>query len=186
MKGSKAQPAAHRTKDSPQPACSRNKGLSEHQRRASAAAADRPSPRWSEQAGNSQSWKARGNLCHRDGILHQTVSRLPVANQVFLGSWTVDIRQEGRSQRSAPQRRHTAQLRQRSQETEGLGPGRWWNPPPTWGELAHRAPCCLSCSDLGRAQNAGPTKDAPLWSTREPEPEWLRLGKCTQPRAHFR
>ena len=63
------------------------------------------------QVGYSQNWKARGNLSPRDGILHQTVSRLPVANQVFLGSWTVDICQEDRSQRSAPQRRHTAHLR---------------------------------------------------------------------------
>ena len=38
------------------------------------------------QAGDSQ--KARGNLGPRDSILHQTVSRLPVANQVFLGPWT--------------------------------------------------------------------------------------------------
>ena len=63
------------------------------------------------QAGDSQSQKARGNLDPRDGILHQTVSRLPVAKQVFLGSWMVDICQEGRSQRSAPQRRHRAHLR---------------------------------------------------------------------------
>ena len=41
------------------------------------------------QAGNSQSQKARGNHGPRDRILYQTVSRLPVANQVFLGSWTV-------------------------------------------------------------------------------------------------
>jgi len=47
------------------------------------------------QVGNSQSWKSRGKLCPRDGILHQTASRLPVANQVFLGSWTVDIHQAG-------------------------------------------------------------------------------------------
>ena len=43
------------------------------------------------QVGDSQNWKARGNLSPRDGILHQTVSRLKVANQVFLGSWRVDI-----------------------------------------------------------------------------------------------
>ena len=51
------------------------------------------------QVDDSQSQKARGNLGPRDGILHQTVSRLPVANQVFLGSWMVDICQEGCSQR---------------------------------------------------------------------------------------
>ena len=65
----------------------------------------------------NQSQKARGNLRPRDGILHQTVSRLPVANQVFLGSWMVDIRKEGHSQRSAPQKRHMAHLRQRSRCT---------------------------------------------------------------------
>ena len=53
------------------------------------------------QAGDSQSWKARGNLGPRDVILHQTMSRFPVANQVFLGSWMVDICQEGCSLRSA-------------------------------------------------------------------------------------
>ena len=41
----------------------------------------------------------------------------------------------------------------------------------------------LSCLDLGRAQNAGPTESAPLWRTQEAEPEWLRHGKCMKPRA---
>ena len=38
------------------------------------------------QACDNQSQKARDNLGHTDGILHQTVSRVPVAKQVFLGS----------------------------------------------------------------------------------------------------
>ena len=80
------------------------------------------------QVGDSQNWKAKGNLSPRDGILHQTVSRLPVANHIFLGSWMVDICQEGRSLRSAFHRRHTAHLRwcscsaprkQSGQEQEG-------------------------------------------------------------------
>ena len=37
----------------------------------------------------------------------------------------------------------------------------------------------------GKAQNARSTESAPLWSTQEPEPEQLRPGKCTKPRAHF-
>ena len=37
-----------------------------------------------------------------------------IANQDFLGFWIVDIRREGRSQRSAPQKRHTAHLRRRT------------------------------------------------------------------------
>ena len=65
------------------------------------------------QVGDSKSWKARGNLGPRDHILFQTASKLPVANQVFLGSWMVDTCQEGHNQRSAPQRRHTAHLRRR-------------------------------------------------------------------------
>ena len=40
------------------------------------------------QAGDRQSWKARGNLGPKDGILHQIVNTLPVAHQVFLGYWT--------------------------------------------------------------------------------------------------
>ena len=63
------------------------------------------------QACNSQSPKARGHLSPRDSILHQTVSRLPVANHIFLGSWMVDICQEGHSLRSASKRRHMAQLK---------------------------------------------------------------------------
>ena len=73
------------------------------------------------QAGDSKSQKARGNLSPRDGILHQTVSRLPVANHVFLGYWLADICQEGRSLTSAPQRRHMAHLRWYSCSAPGSG-----------------------------------------------------------------
>ena len=93
-------------------ACSQNKGLSEYQRRASQLRTG-PSP-CQRQVGDSQNRKARGNLGPRDDILHQTVSGLPVANQVFLGSWMLDICQEGCSQRSAEQRRHMAHLRRNS------------------------------------------------------------------------
>ena len=57
---------------------------------------------------------------------------------------------------------------------------------PTQVESTHQASGRLSCSNLGRAQNAGPTKVVLLWSTQEPEPERLRPAKCTQPRALFR
>ena len=90
---------------------------------------DRPNPLWEveRQVGDSQTWKARGNHNPRDGILYQTVSRLPVAIQVFLGSWTVDIFQEGRRQRTAPERRHMAHLRWcplRHPGNPAAGPGR--------------------------------------------------------------
>ena len=43
---------------------------------------------------------------------------------------------------------------------------------------------CLSCADLGRAQNSCPAESVPLRSARDPE--WLRPGKCTKFRARFR
>ena len=98
------------------------------------------------QAGNSQSQKARGKLSHRDGIPNQTANGLPVANHYFWGFWMVDIHQEGCRQRLAPQRRHAAHLRWHSQVAR------------TWGECARQAPGRLSCLDLRRAQNAGPTE----------------------------
>ena len=112
------------------------------------------------QVADSQSWKARGNLSPRDSILHETVSRLQAANHVFLGSWTVDICQEGRSLRSAPQRRHVAHLRRRSCGTPRKLSGQDWEVSKTTallGQCAPQAPGHLSCSDQGRAQNARPT-----------------------------
>ena len=90
-------------------ACSENKELSEYQRRVSWLQ-NGPSPTRGMEAGGQQPESERGKLSPRDGIPYRTASRLPVANQVFLGSWTVDIRQEGHSQRSALQRRHMAHL----------------------------------------------------------------------------
>ena len=86
-------------------------------------------PKAERQACDSQSWKARGcyNLGPREGIFHQTVSRLPAANHVFLRSWMVDICQEGCSLRSALQRRHGIPemvLSQHTQETKQPGQGR--------------------------------------------------------------
>ena len=79
-----------------------------------------PPPEAERQASDSQSQKAKGNLSPRD-------SRLPVANQVFLGSWMVDICQEDHSLRSAPQRRHSTPetvLSRRTREIELPGLGR--------------------------------------------------------------
>ena len=132
----------------------------------------------------------KGQTRPSDSIPYQTASRLLVANQVFLGSWTVDICQEGPSQRSSLKRRHTAHLRQ-SFHCTPRKPSSWDQRSDnihhhTWGECTGQAPGHLSCSDLGMAQNASPTESVPLWSTREPEPELHRSGKCTQPRANFR
>ena len=48
---------------------------------------------------------------------------------------------------------------------------------------AHQTPGHLSCSDLGRAQNAGPTEFVPLSTIRVSESERLRPGRCMQPGA---
>ena len=53
-------------------------------------------------------------------------------------------------------------------------------------DRAHKTPGHLRCSDLGRAQNAGPTESAPLRTTRVPQPEQLRPQKCIEPRASLR
>ena len=108
---------------------------------------------------------------------------------MFLGTWMADIQQEGHSQRSAPQRRHMAHVGRCSHYAPRKPSG--WDQGGdkthcTPEECAQQAPCHLSCSDLGRAQNAGPTKYLPFWSTQELEPEQLRPGKCMLPRACFR
>ena len=93
-------------------ALSQNKGLSQYQMRASCCVQSSPRhqrqrDRWmTARTGRQEAISVPGR-----GIHHQTLSRLPVVNNVFLGSWTVDICQEGCSQKSAPQRRYTAHVR---------------------------------------------------------------------------
>ena len=110
-------------------------------------------------------------------MLHQTVSTLPVANQVFLGSWMVDICQECRSQRSAPQRRHTARLKWRSHDT----PRTSTQDTAHLGQCACQAPGHVSSWGLGKVQNACLMESVPLWTTRELEPEQLRPGSAHNP-----
>ena len=112
-----------------------------------------------------------------------------IANQGFLGFWMVDIHREGRSQRSAIEKRRTARLRRHTGFTSRKPSGRDGGgdkPQLSTGGGCSRQVSHLSCSDQGWAQNAGPTESAPLWSTQEPEPEWLRPGECIQPRASIR
>ena len=101
-----------------------------------------------------------------------------------------DIHQEGHSQRLASQKRHMAHLRRRTcctlRKLSSWNRGGDKTHSSAGKECAHQAACCLSCSDLGRTQNAVPTESVPLWSTQEPEPEQVRPGKCTKPRAYLR
>ena len=124
-----------------------------------------PNQRQGSRWGRAGARRQGGKLGPREGILYQTVSRLPVANQVFLGSWKVDICQEGHSQRSAPQGRHTAHLRQHShcapRKPSNCDRGRDKMLPGECVITKH----LVACLDLGRAQNACPTESVPLWST---------------------
>ena len=120
----------------------------------------------------------------------------------------VDICQEGRSQRSVPQRRHTAHLRWRSyfapRKLSGWERGGDKTHCPTWGECAHQAHWAaqtweghkrqaqqslrlcgvpenknLSGLDLGSAYNPGPTLDS---SPAEQPGAWaVQTGKARPP-----
>ena len=96
----------------------------------------------------------------------------------------IDIRREGLSQRSAPLNRHMAHLRH-AHCTPRKPSG--WNgvgdkpQPSTGGDYTRPAPGHLSCSDLERAQNAGSTKSAPLWSTKNLNLSGLDLGRACKP-----
>ena len=78
-----------------------------------------------------------------------------------MGFWMVDTCWEGRSQRSAPQKIHTAHLRRHTHCTprklSGWNGGGHKTCPPPGSDCTRQAPGHLSCSDLGKAQNAGPT-----------------------------
>ena len=61
-------------------ACSQNKGLSKYQRRASRLQTS-PSPAGDREAGGGSARARKGQSRPQRGILYQTASRLPVANQ---------------------------------------------------------------------------------------------------------
>ena len=156
----------------------RIEGISEE----SSVAADWSLPLRGRQA-TSQGQKARGHVGPRDSILHQTVSRLPVTNKVFLGSWAVDIHQESRSQRPASQKRHIAHLRQCPPSTPRKPRGR-----DQGGDKMHH-PAGRVCS---LAKHLLPEPLTPGKGTkRRPNQvcafrEYPRTGTCPQPRAGFR
>ena len=111
-------------------------------------------PHW-RQRGRRTTARARrlGAILAPEMASSTKLSRLPVANQVFLGSWMVDICQEGHSQRTASQRRHMAHLRRHSRfahrKLSCWDQGGDKTHLPTWGECTHQAPGLLSCSNLG-------------------------------------
>ena len=72
---------------------------------------DWPIPLWRQGGRKGSASTRKGHSWPQRRHLHQTASRLLVANQDFLGFWMVDIHQESCSQRSAPQKRHATHLR---------------------------------------------------------------------------
>ena len=138
-----------------------------------------PSPDAEREACNSQSQKARGcfNLGPRVHIFHQTVSRVPVANHIFLGSWMADICQKCHSLISS-QGRHRANL----DSALAAQPG---NRAARTREVSkmHGPPETVSSPSTGHPNKThSPSGSVPLWSPQEPKQ--LRHGMCTKCRAH--
>ena len=82
--------------------------LREYQRRASRLRTD-PSPAGDREAGRGAARAGKGQSWPQRGILYQTASRLPGANQDFLGFWTANIRQDSSTGEQLPRgdTRHT-------------------------------------------------------------------------------
>ena len=92
----------------------------------------------------------------------------------------VDICGEGHSQKSAFQKGHR-HIRPACLETEaGTLEGIRRTAP---GRVRSSSSWLPELLQPGKAQNAGPAEFVLLWSTQNPESEWLRPGKCTQLRA---
>ena len=123
-------------------------------------AADWPIHHWRQAGEGSQSWKWA--FAAPEMASSTKLQAGLVANQDFLGFWTVNIHL----------RRCTGCTSRKPSSGEAI----------SGNNRARQTPHHLSCSDLGRAQNAGPTESAPLRTSRVPEPERLRPGRCRQPR----
>ena len=118
--------------------------------------------------------------------LPPTVSRTPVANLVFLESWTVDICQECPSLSSAPQRRHIAYLGLCSCGGSGKLSGGdlegEWDVWPIW--MVH-SPSPWSPQLLTHGKGTKCTTCPVCTPESTWEPEQLRPGKCTKFRDHL-
>ena len=99
----------------------------------------------------------------------------------------VDICQEGLSHRPAIQERHTAHLRQcpgsAPGKPSGLDHGGDKMNQPTWGECTHQAHGRLSCSDMSREQDAGPTESVLGGVSKTLNISCLDLGSACNPGA---
>ena len=143
-------------------ACSQTKGLSKHQRRASQLHTG-PSPTRGREAGGRQpELEGKGLLQSQPQRQASStkLSRFPVASHIFLGSWMVDIFQEGHSLRSAPQRRHRAHLRGHARSSPGKLSSR------EWGGKTHHPPGTVRSSNTWPPEPLVPGKDTKHTSNR--------------------
>ena len=169
-------------------ALSQNKGLREHQRKASRLHTG-PSPTTGGREAGEPQPELEGKGQSRPQRWHPppNVSRPSVANHVFLGSWTVDIRQEGHSLRSAPQRRHTAHLRQCSHGESGKLSGQMQEVIKTYhAPRTVRLPRTWSPELLRPGKGTKCTPSLVCALAEYPRPEQLRPGKCRKCRVRFR
>ena len=144
---------------------------------------DWPILRWRQAGEGSQSQKGAIAAPERHPIPNCKQTSLLTKTSWDFGRLTSTERVAARDQLS---RRDTRRACCTPRKPSGWDGGGDKSEPSTGGNYARQGNGHLRCLDLGQAQNAGPTKSAPLWSTREPEPEGLRPGKCMQPRARCR
>ena len=136
---------------------SQNKGLS----RASLLWAAHPPP---ETGRRGQPEPEGGNRSPREALSTKLQAGF-IANQDFLGFWTVDICQRVAARDQLPRKDTPEKARLLyNRKLSGWDGGGDKSQPSTGGDYPRQGTGHLSCSDMGRAQNAGPNKSAPLWS----------------------
>ena len=139
---------------------------------------DRPIPRWRQAGKGSQNQKGAITAPERHPTPNCKQASLLTKNSWDSGQSTFARKIAAREQLPRRRRAHCT-----PRKPNGWDSGGDKSHPSTGDDYAHQGSGHLSCSDLERVQNAGPTKSAPLWSIREPEPERLKPGKGMQTRA---
>ena len=119
----------------------------------------------------------------RDGIFHHTLRRLP--KLLTKSSWDPGwLKSTRRAEISSPEETYSKPemvLTWCPQETKRPGLGRWLRHTAHLGQCAGQAPGRLSCSDLGRAQNACPTESVPCGVPENLNPSGLDLRSAWNP-----
>ena len=138
---------------------------------------DQPIPRQRQEAGGRGKGQTRPQGRHP----YQMANRHPASNQRL--PETLDGRHPpGGSQPEISFTEQTQGTSKQCAQKLRLGPQRGEGAPHP-GRVRPSSSWLPELLRPGKAQNTGPTESAPLWSTREPEPERRGPGKCMQRRA---